>query len=145
MKKFSKHWKSSSKPRKKRNYAKNAPLHMKKKLLSVHLSKELRQKYGKRNVPVRTGDKVKVLVGQFKKKEGKVEMVDYKNIKVKITGIEHTKMDGKKVPSLIHPSNLMITALNLDDKRRVESIERNIKKGEAAKTSPVQKKQGGKA
>ena len=38
---FSKHWKSSKQPRKQRKYRAKAPLHIKRKLLNVNLSKEL--------------------------------------------------------------------------------------------------------
>ena len=44
MKEFSKSWVSSKKPGKQRKYRINAPLNIKRKFLSVHLSKELREK-----------------------------------------------------------------------------------------------------
>jgi len=47
--KFSKHWKASKRPGKQRKYSANLSLHLKKKLMSVNLSKELRKKHGKRN------------------------------------------------------------------------------------------------
>ena len=55
------------------------PLHLKGKFLVAHLVKDLRLKYGKRNARVRVGDKVRVLRGTFKGREGKVERVDTKN------------------------------------------------------------------
>ena len=76
---FSTSWKSSKQPRKQRKYVYNAPNHIKKKLVSTTLSKELRKNYGKRNVPIRKGDKIKVLRGQFKGKTGEVTKVDLKN------------------------------------------------------------------
>ncbi len=127
-KKFSKHWKSSKQPRKQRKYRKNAPLHIKRKFLSTHLSKELRKKYNKRNIPIRKGDKVKILRGQFKKKIGKVDRVLLKRQKVYIENIALTKKDGSKVPYPINPSNLIITELFLEDKKRKKVLERGIKK-----------------
>lgn len=124
MKKFSSVWKGSTKPRKQRKYRAQAPLHTKKKLVSVHLNKDLIKKYGKRNVSVRVGDKVKVLRGQFKKKEGKVERVNKKTYKIYITGIELIKKDGSKILQGIDPSSLMITELNLDDKIRKTKLEK---------------------
>ena len=50
---FSKSWKSSKQPRKQRKYIAKAPLHIKRKLMGVNLSKELRKKHGKRNIVVR--------------------------------------------------------------------------------------------
>ena len=121
---FSSSWKSSRKPGKQRKYRLNAPLHIKSSLASAHLSKELRKIYGKRSATVRKGDKVRVLRGQFKKQEGKVERVDLKNIKVFVAGIEFTRRDGTKKQLALHPSSMMIIELNTDDKLRQKSFER---------------------
>ena len=117
-KKFSTSWKSSTQPRKQRKYRYNAPLHVRQKLVHVHLSRELRQKYGTRAVQVRKGDKVKVMRGKFKKQEGKVERVNLKRERVFVTGLEYTKKNGSKVPVAFNPSNLMITVVDTNDKRR---------------------------
>lgn len=122
--KFSKTWKRSKQPRKQRKYRYNAPLHIKTKFMSAHLSKELRQKHKKRSFSVRKGDKVKVMRGQFKKKTGKIERIDVKKSRVYITGIEFIKKDGTKTMYPINPSNLMIIELNLDDKKRSEALKR---------------------
>ena len=129
MKKWSKNWKSSKNPRKQRKYLYNLPLHIRKSLLSATLSKDLRKKYGKRSLSVRKDDKVKILRGQFKKKTGKISRVSLKKIRIYVEGVENVKKDGSKVPYPIHPSNVMITELNLDDKERKMILERN-KKGE---------------
>ena|SRR3989344_2524639 len=121
MKAWSKKWKSSKKAKKQRKYRINAPLHIKHKFLSANLSKELRKKYKKRHVPVKKGDKVRVLRGQFKKKEGKVNKVDLKRIKVYIDSIELFKKDGSKSLYPVDPSNLQIIELNLEDKKRLKS------------------------
>ena len=63
--KFSKSWKSSKQPRKQRKYSANAPLHLKRKLLSVNLSKELRKKYGKRSTSQNTNLKFPDCIGKF--------------------------------------------------------------------------------
>ena len=124
MKKFSIDWKSSTKRSKQRKYRFNAPLHIKQKLVHSHLSKDLRKKYGKRNMGVRKGDKVKIMRGQFKKHEGKVERLDLKKSLVFVSGADSTKKDGTKRLMPTHPSNLMITELNLDDKIRQQLLER---------------------
>jgi large subunit ribosomal protein L24 len=124
MKKFSKSWKSSGKPGKQRKYRAAAPIHIKQKLLKVHLSRDIRKKYGRRSVGVKKGDKVKVFIGQFRKREGKVERVDVKHTKVYISGVEFSRRDGTKRQYGINPSNLMITELNMDDKLRQKSFER---------------------
>ena len=93
------------------------------------------KKYGKRNIPIRVGDKVKILRGQFKKKDGKVEKVVRRYGKVLITGIELVKKDGSKVLQPIITSNLVIIELNLDDKKRKVKVEKHVK----AKPSVSQK------
>ena len=122
--KFSRTWKRSKQPRKQRKYRYNAPLHIRSKFMSAHLSKELRQKHNKRSLIVRKGDKVKVMRGQFKKKIGKIERADIKKSKVYITGIELVKKDGTKTLYPINPSNLMIIELNLEDKKRIQTLKR---------------------
>jgi large subunit ribosomal protein L24 len=121
---FSKSWIRSIQPRKQRKYRHNAPAHVKKKFVSVNLSKELRTQHSKRNISLVKGDKVKVMKGQFKGKVGEVERVDMKNIKIIIQGIENIKKDGTKVNYPVDPSNLMITELKLDDKKRKASLMR---------------------
>ena len=122
--KFSSSWKKSKQPRKQRKYRYNAPLHVKQKFVSTHLSKDLRKKYKKRNVNLRKGDSVKVMRGQFKNKFGKVDEVDVKKTSVYVDGIETVKRDGTKSRYPIHPSNLIITEVNLDDKMRNKIIGR---------------------
>ena len=124
MKKFSSAWKSSKKPRKQRKYRLSAPLHIKQKFVHVHLSKDLRKKYGKRSIGLKKGDKVKILHGSFRKHEGKVEMIEMKKTRVLVSGVELTKKDGTKKLLPLHPSNLLITELNLDDKLRQKILER---------------------
>ena len=118
MKEFSKSWVSSKKPGKQRKYRINAPLNIKRKFLSVHLSKELKLKYKTRNIVARKNDKVKILRGQFRKKTGKIIKVIIKKAKVFVEGIENSKKDGTKAYYPLEPSNLMITELDLTDKRR---------------------------
>ena len=122
MKFWSKFWKSSKQPRKQRKYLYNAPIHIKKKFLSANLSKELREKYNRRSFPLRKGDEVKVMRGEFKGKTGKVNRINLKESKVYIDGITRKKVDGSDISVPIHPSNLKIVDLNLSDKKRLESL-----------------------
>jgi len=130
--KFSKHWKASTQPRKQRKYVANAPLHIKRKLLSVNLSKELRKKHKIRNIEVRKGDTVKIMRGKFKKKQGKILEVNVKTSKVKVEGIQVKKQDGSKVNVRMRPSNLQIIELTLEDKKRMKTTnkEDSTKKNE---------------
>jgi len=131
---FSTQWQSSKQPRKQRKFIYNAPLHIRHKFLSAHLSKDLRKKYGKRNLPLRKGDEVLVMRGFFKKKKAKVSSVDLKNTLVTLEGLQKTKKEGSKVNVWFHPSNLQIVSLDLADKERISSLNR---KGSVAKVKPV--------
>ena len=102
----------TNKPNKQRKFLKTAKLHEKRKFMHVHLSKELRKQYKKRNLLARKEDKVKVMRGKFAKKEGKIESLDYKKMRVFINGITHKKRDGTEKFIPFHPSNLLLTELN---------------------------------
>lgn len=121
---FSNNWKSSRRPAKQRKYLFNAPFHQSRKYLSAHLSKDLKKKHGKRSMPVAKGDRVKVIRGQFKGRENKVDRVDIKESRLYITGIDRAKKDGSKSQIPVRPSNVIITELNLEDKKRKAALER---------------------
>jgi len=145
MKQWSKDWKASKQPKKQRKYFHNLPAHLKGKLLSSHLSKELHKKYAMRSMRARKGDKVKVMRGQNKGKTGTIEMVDTKNIKIYITGVEFTKRDGSKTKQPVHPSNVLIQELNTSDKRRFitqktnKPQEKNTTEKQTTKTTEAKK------
>ena len=143
MKHFSNKWISSKQARKQRKYRYNAPLHLRHKLISANVNKELRSKYG-RSIPLRKGDKVKVMRGKLRGKEGKVDKINLKKLRVSIEGIQKQKKDGTKVNLYFNPSKLQIKELNLEDKERVKAIEKSreiIKQGE--KKNPENKKFSG--
>ncbi len=127
--KFSRSWKRSVQPRKQRKYRMNAPIHLAKKFVSSHLSKELMKKYNKRNITLIKGDKVKITRGSFKGKTGTVEDIDRKKFKAYITGIEVMKKDGSKTRYPVDTSNLLITELKLDDKKRLKKLSTEVKNG----------------
>ncbi len=134
---FSTKWKSSKAPAKQRKYRYNAPLHISRKFLASHLSPELRKKHSKRSFTLAKGDKVKVLRGQFKGRENKIERVNHKDIKVYVTGIERAKKDGSKSMYPLNPTNLMITELDLSDKKRKASLERKSGKTQSKTVASV--------
>jgi len=123
MKLFSRSWISSSKRRKQRKYRANAPIHIKRKLMSSALSKELRLSVKKKSIPIRVGDQVKVLRGSFKGKTGKVTGINRGKQRIYVSDIEFEKKDGTKKKAGIDASKLIITKLNLDDKRRLKKHE----------------------
>jgi len=116
----------SKKPRKQRKFLIEAPLHLRRKMISAHLSKELREKYKRRGLPLRKGDEVEIMRGEFKGKKGKISRVDTKRYRVYIEGVTRKKSTGEVVQVPIHPSNVRIINLNLDDKWRKKILERKV-------------------
>ena len=123
-------WKKSVQPRRQRKYRFNAPRSVQRKMVSAHLDKPLREKYDRRSFPLRVGDTVKVLRGNFKGKEGKVERVDLKKLKILVSGCEVFRVNGQKSRVKIDPSNVKIIDLKLDDKKRKDALVRGKDKKE---------------
>lgn len=96
--------------------------------MSANLSKELRIKYRKRSLPLRKGDMVKIMRGKFRKKTGKIAVVDAKKMRTEIEGIQIKKQDGSKVNVKFNPSFLQVTELNLEDRKRNEALMRQKNK-----------------
>ncbi|KAH0507346.1 60S ribosomal protein L26 [Microtus ochrogaster] len=82
----------------------NAPSHIRRKIMSSPLSKELRQKYNVRSMPIRKDDEVQV----------------------------REKANGTTVYVGIHPSKVVITRLKLD-KDRKKILERKAKSRQVGK------------
>ncbi len=114
----------SHKPSKQRKYLYNAPLHHRGKIMSAHLSPELREKFGVRSMPIRKGDRVKVVRGDYKGTEGEVISVDREKYRIAIKGLIRKKTDGTEIPIPIHPSKVIITKLDLKDDARKKILER---------------------
>jgi large subunit ribosomal protein L24 len=108
-------------------------------LLGATLDKPLRAKYGRRSIEVRKGDEVKVMRGKFAKKQGKVGIVDVKNTRIQIDGLQRAgKAGGEKLVTWFHPSNVKIIILNVEDRKRLKGAVVEEKKEEVKKT-PVKK------
>ncbi|MEM2676990.1 MAG: 50S ribosomal protein L24 [Candidatus Bathyarchaeia archaeon] len=122
----------TSKPSKQRKRLFQAPDHVRYKHFAAPLSPELRKTYGTRSLPIRTGDTVLVMRGDRKGFEGKVSRIDRKKFRIYIEGLTREKVDGTTVFVPVHPSKVMITKLNLDDKWRRKILERRRKAKEAA-------------
>ncbi|MFX0106863.1 MAG: 50S ribosomal protein L24 [Candidatus Hodarchaeota archaeon] len=109
---------SSKSPRKQRQRIYKAPLHEHRNMLKCRLDEFLQEEYGIRSLVVKEGDLVRIMRGQFRDTEGKVVRVDYRRISVYLENATTTKADGKEAQIPIHPSNLMLVKLELDDDRK---------------------------
>ena len=93
------------------------------KQLGSALSKDLQKKYGIRSVRVIEGDSITIARGEFKGVDGKVSNVSASKSSVAIEGVKKEKTKGDKFDVYIHTSNLIVTSLNTDDKRRMSKLE----------------------
>ena len=93
------------------------------KQLSSHLSKELQKKYTKRSIRVIEGDTIRVLRGEFRGVTGKVTKVSIQKNGVSVEGVKKEKLKGGNLDVFIHPSNLIVTDLNTEDKWRQNKLE----------------------
>lgn len=120
---------NSIQPRKQRKFRYNAPLHLRRKMMGVHLSKELRAKLStkRRSVPVRKGDKVKLMRGERKGHTGKVLEVMLSDLKVYVEGVTQRNSKGVEKPMPIDPSNLLLLEGDFS-KDRLEMLQRSGKK-----------------
>ncbi len=90
--------------------------------MSAPLSEGLRKDQSRRSYPVRKGDTVKILRGDFAGIEGKVTKVDTSRQRVFVEGVQREKVAGTSTNVSVHSSKVVITKLNLDDKWRAESL-----------------------
>lgn len=112
------------KPGKQRKMLFKAPLHIRQKHMSAHLSPELRNSKGVKSLPVRKGDTVQIARGDNVGFEGKINRVDLKKYRIYIEGLTREKVDGTNIFISVHPSKVVIKKLKLDDKWRKAIIER---------------------
>jgi large subunit ribosomal protein L24 len=117
----------SSKARVQRKAQANAPSHVKRRMLSAHLSDDLRTQYGVRTARVCKGDTVAVLRGDedIRGTEGKVVEVFTKTGRVSVEGVTINQADGTATVRPVHASNLVITKLNTEDPWRIDSLSKN--------------------
>ncbi|MCC6045320.1 MAG: 50S ribosomal protein L24 [Ignisphaera sp.] len=114
-------------PKKQRKRLFNLPLHLRWRLLSAPLSKELRKDLGLKRLYVRKGDVVKIVRGDWRGHEGKVMDVDLKKGRIFVEGVTIKKADGTDVFYPIHPSKVVIVKLGEVDDVRRKIIERRQK------------------
>ncbi|PMD35257.1 putative 60S ribosomal protein L26-2 [Hyaloscypha variabilis F] len=117
--------------RKSRKAHYDAPSSVRRTIMSAPLSKELREKYNVRSIPIRKDDEVLVVRGSNKGREGKITSVYRLKYIVHIERVVKEKSNGQSVPIGVHPSKVVITKLKLDKDR--ESILERIKDGREIK------------
>ena len=135
--------KKTIQPRKQRNARRDAPMHTRKKLMHSNVALQLRTKLGTklRSILIKKGDKVLIISGSFKKKEGTVMNVDYSKLKVFVEGVSRSNAKGQQKLIPIDPSNLRIIDGDFTTKDRKAVLERSAKASVSASSQKVASKQ----
>ncbi len=104
-------------------------LHIKKRVLRAHVADDLMEKYNIWTVRVHKGDTVKIMRGGYAGHTAKVTDVDTKHRVIFIEKVTSVKADGKETPRPVHPSNVLVTKLDLTDPYRKRKLEGLSKQG----------------
>jgi large subunit ribosomal protein L24 len=117
---------TSRQPRRQRKAMFTADHQERRRRMAVPLSRELRTRYGRRSLPVRKGDTVRVLSGSYSTvgEERRVAKVDRRDYRLTLDNVTTKTADAKLKPLPIRPSHLVLTKLNLSDpwRRRILKV-----------------------
>ena len=135
----------SVQPKKQRKALFNYRNDQRSKLLSTRVADFLREEYGIKKLPLRVGDQVRVLRGEFKDFEGEIIAV-VKNQRAQVKECVFDKNDGTQFHPSIHISKLIITKFSDERKMdpwRARIIERKALYGFGTDESKAPKKEKG--
>ena len=113
----------ASKRRTQRKLQLGAPSSLKRRLMSCHLSKTLRETHKIRSLPIKWGDEVKIMKGKAKGRVGKVTQVYRKRNVIYVDKVNREKQNGQQVFLPIRPCHCIIEKL-FENKDRKKTIER---------------------
>ena len=97
------------------------------KQICAPISKDLRKKYSRRSARIMLEDTIRVIRGEYKGITGKVSKISTDSNSIAIEGNKKEKLKGDKIDIYIHVTNVIITALNTDDKWRLKILEKKSK------------------
>ncbi len=109
-------------PRRQRRALYTADTFHRRRRMTVLLSRELRERFHRRSVPVRKGDTVRVLGGSYKGREERVARVDRRDYSITLDNVTLKTADEKMKPLGLRPGRLVITRLNLSDSWRRRAL-----------------------
>lgn len=112
--------------------------------ISANLSANLKKDYRRKSVRIIKGDSVKIMRGEYKGVEGKVEKINSRRGRLSIEGVQREKIKGGQVKVQIHASNVQITSLHMDDdkrKKKLQGKEEQINKSSRKPTVRASKKE----
>ncbi len=126
-------------PRRQRRALYNASTTERRRRMTVPLSRELRRRFKRRNVPIRKGDTVRVLSGSFKGREERVAKVSRRAYSVTLDNVTLKTAEEKLKPLALRPAHLVVTRLNLADpwrRRALKVREEEVTPEERGETPP---------
>lgn len=100
---------NSKKPRKQRSALQKVKNHQVSKLFTAPIDESLQEIYGIKRIPVRVGDSVRIIKGEFVGIEGKVTSMNKKTRKLIIEEATLQKQSGENYFVPISVSNIIIT------------------------------------
>jgi len=109
-------------PRRQRRALYTAHTTERRRRMTVPLSRELRRRFQRRNLPVRKGDTVRVLSGSFAGREERVAKVSRRDLSVTLDNVTLKTAEEKLKPLALRTSHLVITRLNLADPWRRRAL-----------------------
>jgi len=92
--------------------------------MSSLLSKNLRDKYNIRSLPIRKNDDVKIMRGIMKGRIGKVVQCHRKNYSIYLDKIIYLKKGKSTSYVPISPSNVMIIGLSMTNERKISLLKK---------------------
>jgi large subunit ribosomal protein L24 len=128
---------SSRQPRRQRKAIFAADAFHRGKRMALPLSRELRARYRRRNLPVRKGDTVRVLTGSYVGREERVARIDRRSYSITLDNVTVKKADAKLKPLPIRLSHLLLTKLNLADPWRRRVLRVTEAEPEAEESAPA--------
>ena len=96
-------------------------VHRKAKNLAGHLNEKLAKELGRRSLPIKKGDTVKIMRGAFAGKEGKIIDTERAGGRVYVEKIVRKKSDGAEVKVAIDASKVLITDIDRTDRKRFKA------------------------
>lgn len=111
-------------PRNQRKAVFTATTFERRKRMSVPLSRELRRRFGRRQIPIRKGDTVRILSGSYIGREERVAKINRRSYSVTLDNVTGKTADAKLKPLPVQLNHLLLTKLNLSDpwRRRVLKV-----------------------
>ncbi|MCX6804388.1 MAG: 50S ribosomal protein L24, partial [Candidatus Diapherotrites archaeon] len=107
------------KPGKTRKEQYTMPMHTAAKTVASRLNEKLSKELLCRSIPVRKGDTVKIVRGEFSGKEAKITSVNRKSRKIFVEKIVRKKSNGQEWQVPIDASNVIVIDIDRTDRKRI--------------------------